>query len=205
MGETIQWDDFASLDVPVIFDAAGLSLPVSDIPKLVQRVKQYLKVNHISNYVFASQVLNVTGCFFSTMLSSKEDEKWESITKKRQVCYARMQYWMDHRATYGNNPKSSSDGNGKRGVMSEPNEEVTKRPRTLQESLNNTASIDYANSNMDLETESATKIIANEININGNGSGDFFVESDVMETFSNVEVRKDKYLISLPQSIGILI
>ena len=118
MGEEIQCDDFASLGVPLIFDAAGLSLPLSDIPNLVERVKQYLKVNHFSHYVFASKVLNVTGCFFSTMLSSKEEMKWESITKKQQVCFARMQYWMDHRATYGNNPKSSLEGNGKRDAIS---------------------------------------------------------------------------------------
>ena len=184
----IQWDDFANLDVPVIFDAAGLSFPVSDIPKLVERVKQYLKVNHISNYVFASKVLNVTGCFFSTMISSsREDMKWGSITKKQQVCFARLQYWMDYRATYGNNPKASSKGDGKRGVSSEhQKKEAMKRPRTLLESLNRTHFIDCANSNLDLETVCATEVVANEVNNNNGLLG--LKSDDPMETFSNVEV-----------------
>ena len=64
---SIQWDDVANLspNEPFIDDVAGISLPVTNIPQLVERVKHYLKVNNISGYVFASKVLNVTGCFFN--------------------------------------------------------------------------------------------------------------------------------------------
>ena len=178
----IQWDDFTNTDVHVILNVAGLSLPVADIPQLVERVKQYLQVNRISNYVFASKVLNVTSCYFSTMLSSKEELKWESISKKQQVCFARIQYWMDHRATYGNNVHSgcleSGRSKGKGVGHSRPRQVPMKRPRTLLQSVNRTALIDVAASNIDLGDEFTKEVVVNEVNNNR----DFHFESNPMET-----------------------
>ena len=52
-GTNIQWEDIVnrSLQGPVIDDTVGLSLPITNIPQLVERVKQYLKINKIACYI----------------------------------------------------------------------------------------------------------------------------------------------------------
>ena len=185
----IQWDDFTNTDVHVILDVAGLSFPVADIPKLVERVKHYIQVNHISNYVFASKVLNVTSCYFSTMLSSKEELTWERISKKQQVCFARIQYWMDHRATYNNNGHSGrKESRRSKEGHSRPRKVLMKRPRSLLQSVNRTAFIDVAASHIDLGDDFTKEVVVNEVNNNR----DIVLESNPMEETSNGEVKKQK-------------
>ena len=53
-----------------INDELGLYWPVHDIPDLIKRVKEYLKANDIRGYTFASEVLHVPSCFFSTLLNT---------------------------------------------------------------------------------------------------------------------------------------
>ena len=188
-GTNIQWEDFVnrSLQGPVIDDTVGLSLPVTNIPQLVERVKQYLKINNIACYIFANRVLNVHSSFFSTMLSSTDEMKWETLTKKQQVSFARMQYWMDHRATYGNNPrmKKSDQSKGKRGANPMP--KYKKKPRTLLQSLNTFVELENAAANVNLGTASVMAT-ADEVNNNGNDDhGDIDMDSESVDII-NVEV-----------------
>ena len=188
----IQWDDIVnrSLQGPIIDDNAGLSVPVTNIPKLVERVKHYLRINNIASYLFASRVLNVTSSFFSSMLNSKDELKWETMTKKQQVSFARMQYWMDYRATYGNNPlmKKGDLSKGKR--RDNPKQKYKKKPRTLLQSLNTFVELDNA-ANVNLRAASVMATSASD-EVNNNGNGDFEMDSDSVEII-NVEVRRGSF------------
>merc|ERR1719373_1044280 len=122
------------------------------------------------------------------MLSSQQDEmKWETLTKKQQVSFARMQYWIDHRATYGNNPrmKKSDLSKGKRG--GNPMPKYKKKPRTLLQSLNTFENV--AKGNIGTIASVMATETAHEVNNNGNGGDqeDFDMDSESVDII-NVEV-----------------
>ena len=80
----------------------GLQLPVKDLDELIPKMKHYLKANKIRNYVFASKVLNVSDSFFSVLLRpQKRNANGEFVvTEKQLLCYGRMIYWLENRATF---------------------------------------------------------------------------------------------------------
>jgi len=117
----------------------GMCWPVNDTTSLVQEVKNYLKQNNIRGYVFAKKVLNVPNCYFSSLLNSKNsDRKWENMTIKQQICFARMSYWMSNKATFGNNPHLQKNVSSKRSTSLKVKKPLpVKKPRTLFQSLKN--------------------------------------------------------------------
>ena len=73
-----------------------------DTLNVVERVRHYLKANQIQYSVFGRLVLGVSQGRLSILLA--KPKPWSSLAHRVRQLYARMQLWMDTRATYGNNP-----------------------------------------------------------------------------------------------------
>jgi len=143
--------------IAVVDHEQGISLPVKDFPGLVHRVKHYLKENKISQYVFADKILNVSVAHLSTLLNIEEasafgelyaQEMLGKMHQRRLLCYGRMLYWMDYKATYAalhlsesklSKPfrfkkprRKRSDGKSQNRVSKS---NYTAKPRTLLEAI----------------------------------------------------------------------
>ena len=75
-----------------------------DTKALSIQVKHYLKSNQIKWSKFSSLVLGVSQSRLSTLLN--KPEPFNSLTRRVQALYNRMDLWMRTKATYGNNPYS---------------------------------------------------------------------------------------------------
>jgi len=75
-----------------------------DTKALSIQVKHYLKSNQIKWNRFSTLVLGVSQSRLSTLLNNPEP--FNSLTRRVQALYERMDLWMRTRATYGNNPYS---------------------------------------------------------------------------------------------------
>ena len=73
-----------------------------DTKALSIQVKHYLKSNQIKWSKFSSLVLGVSQSRLSTLLN--KPEPFNSLTRRVQALYNRMDLWMRTKATYGNNP-----------------------------------------------------------------------------------------------------
>jgi len=108
---------------------AGITL---DTVSLAYRVRHYLVYNQIQWNRFSTLVLGVSQSRLSTLLS--KPKPWNTLSKRVQTLYERLQLWMDTRATYGNNPYyieknvRQTEGRGNKGKKVEK-----KKPRSLLE------------------------------------------------------------------------
>merc|ERR1719158_2409715 len=110
---------------------------VLDTKSLSIQVKDYLKSNQIKWNRFSTLVLGVSQSRLSTLLNNPEP--FNSLTRRVQALYERMDLWMRTRATYGNNPyfkdKRASQCKGKKYKQGKV--PTSKKPRSLLDSEEN--------------------------------------------------------------------
>jgi len=111
------------------------TMSILDTKALSIKVKHYLKSNQIKWGQFSKLLLGVSQSRLSTLLN--KPEPFDSLTRRVQALYERMDFWMRNRATYGNNPyykdKNARDSKDKKQRKAPLN----KKPRSLLEGEEN--------------------------------------------------------------------
>ena len=87
----------------VQYQEVGVSLPVVQVDRLVQRLETYLKTKKIASQVFAKMVLGVSASVFSNMKRKAKALPKEELTEKKLVIWGRVQYYLDNLATTTSN------------------------------------------------------------------------------------------------------
>jgi len=137
-----------SLEVKIVQDPRSfLEEDITDVDTTVlsKRVKHYLKFNQISYERFAKLMLGITQSRLSTLLN--QPQSWEKLSERVRAYYRRLQFWMDFKATFGNNPylQPSATTGGKRKKKSWS----VLKPRSLLDVPENKAYLDDFDINVD--------------------------------------------------------
>jgi len=134
-----------SMEVDIVQDPRSfLEEDITDVDTtaLSIRVKHYLKFNQISYERFARLMLGITQSRLSTLLN--QPQSWEKLSERVRAYYRRLQFWMDFKATFGNNPylKSSATSGSKPKKSSASKLCSLSKPRSLLDVPENKAYLD---------------------------------------------------------------
>jgi len=111
------------------------TMTIVDTKALSMKVKHYLKSNQIKWGKFSTKVLGVSQSRLSTLLN--KPEPFDSLTRRVQALYERMDLWMTTKATYGNNPYYKDKTVRVSKAKKQGKASVSKKPRSLLESKEN--------------------------------------------------------------------
>lgn len=117
---------------------------------LSKRVKHYLKFNHINYERFARLLLGITQSRLSTLLN--QPQPWDKLKDRVRAYYRRLQFWMDYKATFGNNPymkPSPTTANKSKKKSSASKFCSEAKPRSLLDVQENKAYLDEFDINVD--------------------------------------------------------
>jgi len=132
-----------------VIPAPALQVPAAvDTVLLSKRVRNYLDSNQIQWNRFSSLVLGVGQSRLSTLIG--HPKPWNTLSRRVQALYERMQLWMDTRATYGNNPymRTSASKLSKKNRLGSSGSKKKAAPRSLFEMDNNRQMIEQLEQNL---------------------------------------------------------